>query len=69
MAEVLSAPVGASLWLDVTFGLFLAVSLIIAAEVLARYVAEPRKLTRSHSRQSPAPSGTGLSNAELLSQL
>jgi hypothetical protein len=69
MAEVLSAPAGASLWLDVTFGLFLAVSLILAAEVLARYVAEPRKLTRSHSRQSPAPSGTGLSNAELLSQL
>ena len=61
MAEVLSAPVGASLWLDVTFGLFLAVSLIIAAELLARR-------SRSQPRQSPAPSGVGLSSAELVSQ-
>lgn len=69
MAEVLSAPAGASLWLDVTFGLFLAVSLIIAAEVLARYAAQSRTGSRSQPRQRPAPSGTGLSNAELLSQL
>ena len=68
MAEVLSAPVGASLWLDVTFGLLLAVSLVIAAEFLARYAAQSRTVSRSQPRHSPAPSGAGLSNAELLSQ-
>jgi len=68
MAEVLSAPVGASLWLDVTFGLLLAVSLIITAWRLARYAAEPRKLSRSQPRQSPTSSGADLSRAELLSQ-
>jgi len=68
MAEVLSAPVGASLWLDVTFGLLLAVLLILAAEFLARYAAQSRTVSHSRPRQSPAPSGAGLSNAELLSQ-
>jgi hypothetical protein len=36
MAAAVLAPVGASLWLDVAFGLLLAVSLIITAELLAR---------------------------------
>ena len=68
MAVALSAPVGASLWLDVTFGLFLAVSLVIAGEFLARYAAQSRTVSLSRPRHSPAPSGAGLSNAELLSQ-
>ena len=68
MAAAVLAPVGASLWLDVAFGLLLAVSLIITAELLARDVAKPRKQTRSQPRQRPALSGAGLSNAELLSQ-
>jgi hypothetical protein len=68
MVDVLSAPVGASLWLDVAFGLLLAVSLIITAELLARYTAEPRKSLQNQPLQSPAPSGAGLSCAELVSQ-
>jgi hypothetical protein len=68
MVEVLSAPVGASLWLDVAFGLLLAVSLIITAEFLARSAARPRKPSRHHPLQSPARSGAGLSRAELVSQ-
>ena len=68
MVEVLSAPVGASLWLDVAFGLPLAVSLIITAELLARYTAQPRKSPQNQPLLSPAPSGAGLSRAELVSQ-
>src|SRR3954469_20718420 len=42
MAVVLSAPVGASLWLDVVVGLVLAASLVFPAEVLACFILKPR---------------------------
>ena len=67
MAEALSTPVGVSLWLDIAFGLLLAISLIITAELLAWYVAKPSQVTRSQPRQDPAPSGVGLTRAELVS--
>ena len=52
---------------DLGVGLLLAVALIITAELLARYVAKPSQVTRSQPRQDPAPSGVGLTRAELVS--
>jgi hypothetical protein len=68
MSEVLGASAGLPLWLDVTVGILLAVVLTITAELLARYAAKPARRSRSHTRQSPALSGPGLSSAELFSQ-
>ena len=68
MTEALSTPVGLSLWLDVVFGLLLAASLIITAELLARYAAEPRRLSRNQPLLSPASSGADLSGTELFGQ-
>jgi hypothetical protein len=67
MAVVLSAPVGASLWLDVVVGLVLAASLIITAELLVRYTAEPRKSSQNQPLLSPAPSGADMNSAGLFS--
>ena len=68
MSEVLGASAGLPLWLDVTVGILLAVVLTITAELLARSAAKPARRSRSNTRQSPAPSGPGLSSAELVSQ-
>jgi len=68
MSEVLGASAGLPLLLDVTVGILLAVVLTITAELLAWYAAKPARRSRSHTRQSPAPSGPGLSSAELFSQ-
>ena len=67
MSETLSAYAGLSLWLDVAFGILLAVLLTVAAERLARYAAAPAWRSRSHAVQSPAPSGGGVSSAQLFS--
>ena len=66
MTQTLSAPVGLSLWLDVAFGLLLAVSLIVAAEFLARSAAGHAKRVRSQPFQTPARSSIGMGNEELL---
>ena len=66
MVQVLSAPVGLSLWLDVAFGLLLAVSLIVIAELLARYAAGHAKRVKSHAVQAPAPSRGEMGSEELL---
>ena len=66
MAQAVLAPVGLSLWLDVAFGLLLAVSLIITAELLARYAAGHAKRVRSQLWQTPAPSRGGMGSEELL---
>ena len=67
MSETLSAYAGLSLWLNVTFGILLAVLLTVAAERLARYAAAPAWRSRSHALHSPAPSGGGVSSAQLFS--
>ena len=67
MSEVLSASAGLSFWLDVTFGILLAVVLTVTAGILARYAGEPVRRSRSHPLQSPAPSGGDVSSAPLLS--
>jgi hypothetical protein len=69
MAEALSAPVGLLLWLNVVFGVALAISLIVGAELLARYVEKHRMLSQKRPQQSPAPSEAGLRSAELFGQL
>ena len=66
MAQVLSAPVGLSLWLDVAFGLLLAVSLIVIAGLLARYAAGHAKHVKSQPWQTSAPSRGGMGSEELL---
>ena len=66
MAQTLSAPVGLSLWLDVAFGLLLAVSLIVAAALLARSAAGHAKRVRSQPLQTPARSRVGMGPEELL---
>ena len=67
MSETLSAYAGLSLWLDVAFGIHLAVLLTVAAERLARYAAAPAWRSWSHALQSQAPSGGGVSSAQLFS--
>ena len=67
MSETLSAYAGLSLWLDAAFGILLAVLLAVAAECLARYAAAPAWRSRSHALHSPAPSGGGVSSAQLFS--
>jgi hypothetical protein len=64
MPEALSAA-GLSFWSDVTFGMLLAIALIVTAELLARYAAEHAK-GRSQTLQSPAPSGADISSAQLF---
>jgi hypothetical protein len=67
MPETLSVPTGLSVWLDVTCGILLAVALTVTAELLARYAARPARHSRSHTLQSPAPSGGDVSSAQLFS--
>jgi hypothetical protein len=65
MPEALSAA-GLSFWSDVTFGMLLAVALVVTAELLARYAAE-HATRRSQALQSPAPSGADMSSVQLFS--
>jgi hypothetical protein len=67
MSEILSASAGLSFWLDVTFGILLAVVLTVTAELLARYAGEPARRSWSHALQSPAPSAGNVSSAPLFS--
>ena len=67
MSETLSASAELSLWLNVAFGILLAVVLTVTAERLARSAAAPARRSRSHALQSPAPSGGGVSSAQLFS--
>ena len=67
MLEALSVPTGLSVWLDVTFGILLAVALTVAADLLARYAAQPARRLQSHTLQNPAPSGGSVSSAQLFS--
>src|SRR3954468_13287739 len=65
MPEALFAA-GLSFWSDVTFGMLLAVALVVTAELLARYAAE-HATRRSQALQSPAPSGADMSSVQLFS--
>ena len=67
MSETLSASAGLSLWLDVAFGILLAVVLTVSAEFLARHAEEPARRSRSRALQSPAPSRGDVSGAQLFS--
>jgi hypothetical protein len=67
MSETLSAFAGLSFWLDVPFGILLAVALTVTAELLARYAAAPARRSQSHALQSPALSGGEVSSAQLFS--
>ena len=67
MLEALSVPTGLSLWLDVTFGILLAVALTVTADLLARYAAQPARRSQSHTLQNRAPSGGSVSSAQLFS--
>jgi hypothetical protein len=67
MLEALSVPTGLSLWLDVTFGILLAVALTVTADLLARYAAQPARRSQSHTLQKPTPSGGSVSSAQLFS--
>jgi hypothetical protein len=67
MTENLFGSAGLSLWLDVTFGILLAVALTVTAELLARYAAQPARRSQSHTLQNPALSGGDVSSAQLFS--
>jgi len=67
MSETLSASAELSLWLDVAFGILLAVVLTVTTELLVRDAAAPARRSRSYALQSPAPSGGGVGSAQLFS--
>ena len=67
MSETLSASAGLSLWLEVAFGILLAIVLTVSAEFLSRYAEVPARRSRSRALQSAAPSRGDVSSAQLFS--